>query len=54
MSTDRLIWGLLLAGGPTAIAVALSPPNVYARLVVGVGAFVAAFPAAYLVAGVRV
>jgi len=54
MSTERLIWGLLLAAGPTAIAVALSPPNVYARLVVGVGAFVAAFPAAYLLAGVRV
>ena len=54
MSTERFVWALLLALVPVAVAVALSPPNVYARLVVGLGAFVAAFPAAYLLAGVRV
>ena len=54
MSTERLTWALLLAAVPAAVAVALSPPNVYARLVVGLGAFVAAFPAAYLLAGLRV
>jgi uncharacterized membrane protein len=53
MSTERLIWALLLAGVPAVVAVVLSPPNVYARLVVGLGAFVAVFPGAYLLAGVR-
>jgi hypothetical protein len=54
MSTERFVWALLLALVPVAVAVALSPPNVYARVVVGVGALIAAFPAAYLVAGLRV
>ena len=52
MSTERLVWALLLAAVPAAVAVALSPPDVYARAVVGIGAVVAIFPAAYLVAGV--
>ncbi|MFB6255170.1 MAG: hypothetical protein ABEH58_00310 [Haloplanus sp.] len=54
MSTERAVWALLLAAVPAALALTLSPPNVYARLVVGLGAFVAAFPASYLLAGVRV
>jgi hypothetical protein len=51
VSTERTLWALLLAAVPAAVAVALSPPNVYARTVVGLGAVVAVFPAAYLVAG---
>jgi hypothetical protein len=51
VSTERLIWALLLAAVPAAVGVVLSPPNVYARVVVGIGAVVGAFPAAYLVAG---
>jgi hypothetical protein len=51
VSTDRLIWALLLAAAPAAVAVVLSPPDVYAQVVVGIGAVVAAFPAAYLAAG---
>lgn len=51
MSTERLVWSLLLAAVPAAVAVGLSPPDVYARLVVSIGAFVASFPAAYLLAG---
>ena len=51
MSTERLIWALLLAAVPAVVAVVLSPPDVYARAVVGIGSVVAAFPAAYLVAG---
>jgi len=51
VSTERLIWALLLAAVPAAVAVALSPPDVYAWVVVGIGAVVAAFPATYLVAG---
>ncbi len=51
MPTERLIRALLLAAVPAVVAVALSPPNVYAWAVVGLGAVVGAFPAAYLVAG---
>jgi hypothetical protein len=54
MSTERFLWALLLALVPVAIAVALSPPDVYARLIVGLGALVAVLPAAYLVVGLRV
>jgi hypothetical protein len=53
VSSERIVWALLIAAAPTAVAVVLSPPNVYARLVVGVGALVASFPAAYLLAGWR-
>ncbi|MEF8856647.1 MAG: hypothetical protein V5A16_04430 [Haloplanus sp.] len=53
VSSTRLFWALLAAVVPTAIAVGLSPPNVYARLVVGLGTLVASFPAAYLLAGLR-
>jgi len=53
MSSERFVWALLIAAVPAALAVALSPPNIYARLVVGLGALIATFPAAYLVAGLR-
>jgi hypothetical protein len=53
VSTERLVWALLLAAVPAVVGVALSPPNVYARAVVAIGVTVAAFPAAYLVAGLR-
>jgi len=53
VSSERAVVALLLAAVPAAVAVGLSPPNVYARLIVGLGALVAAFPAAYLVAGLR-
>jgi len=53
VSSERVVWALVIAAVPTAVAVGLSPPNVYARLVVGVGALAASFPAAYLLAGLR-
>ena len=53
VSTERFLWGVVLALVPVVVAVALSPPNVYARAVLGLGAFVTTFPAAYLVAGLR-
>jgi len=53
VSSERFLWALVIAVVPTAIAVFLAPPNVYARLVVGVGALVASFPAAYLLAGLQ-
>jgi len=53
MASERLVWALLIAAVPTALAVALSPPDVYGRLVVGLGALIATYPAAYLVAGLR-
>ncbi|MFB6101434.1 MAG: hypothetical protein ABEJ73_02600 [Haloplanus sp.] len=52
-STDRLLGAILLAGVVSAVAVGLSPPNPYARLIVGIGAFLGCLPAAYLLAGVR-
>ena len=54
MSSERLLWVLLIAAVPTALAVALAPSNLYARIIVGGGALVASFPAAYLLAGLRV
>jgi len=51
VSSERIVLALLIAVVPAAVAVGLSPPNVYARLVVGVGSLVASFPAAYLLAG---
>jgi hypothetical protein len=53
VSSGRLLWALLLAAVPATVAVLLSPPNVYARAILGLGAFVATFPATYLVAGLR-
>jgi hypothetical protein len=53
VSSERYLWALLLAAVPAVVAVLLSPPNVYARLIVGLGALIAAFPATYLLAGLR-
>jgi hypothetical protein len=53
VSSERLLFGALIAAAPTAVAVGLAPPNVYGRLVVGIGALVASFPVAYLLAGLR-
>ncbi|WP_166033682.1 hypothetical protein [Haloplanus aerogenes] len=53
MSSERILWALVIAAVPTAVAVALAPPNIYARIVVAVGALAASFPAAYLLAGLR-
>mgnify|MGYP000061890859 CR=1 FL=1 len=52
-ATERFVWAFLLAAVPTGVAVALSPAHVYARLIVGIGTLVAAFPATYLIAGLR-
>jgi phage shock protein PspC (stress-responsive transcriptional regulator) len=53
VSTERFLTALILAGVPAGVAVALSPPNVYARTIVALGAFVASLPAAYLLSGAR-
>jgi len=48
VSSDRLLLATLLAGVPSAVAVALSPPHLYARLIVGVGTLLGTLPSAYL------
>lgn len=51
VSTERFVVALVLAAVPATIALLLTPLNVYAWLVVGIATFVAAFPVAYLAAG---
>ncbi|WP_435068340.1 hypothetical protein [Haloplanus sp. C73] len=51
VSSERLVWALVLAAVPATVALLLSPPNLYAWAVVGGATFVAAFPVAYLLAG---
>jgi len=53
VSTERFTWALVLASIPVVIGVFLTPPDMYARAIVGLGILFAAFPAAYLVAGLR-
>ncbi|GAB6862958.1 hypothetical protein ACFR97_17485 [Haloplanus litoreus] len=48
VSSDRLLWATLLAGVPSAVAVVLSPPDLYARVIVGVGTLLGTLPSAYL------
>jgi ABC-type proline/glycine betaine transport system permease subunit len=49
VSSERLLRAAVLAGVPMAVAVAFSPPDFYARLIVGLGTFLGTLPSAYLV-----
>jgi hypothetical protein len=51
VSAERLALALPVVAAPTAVALVLTPPNRYARLVVGVGTVLCCLPAAYLAAG---
>jgi len=50
-SAERLSWALLAAAVPTGVALALTPANRYAWLVVGAGTLLGCLPAAYLLVG---
>ena len=49
VSSERLLRAAVLAGVPMVVAVAFSPPDLYARLIVGLGTFLGTLPSAYLV-----
>jgi hypothetical protein len=51
MTGERFLRAVALAALPAAVAALASPPHVYARAILGAGAFLGSLPAAYLVAG---
>ncbi|SEA11747.1 hypothetical protein SAMN04488065_1928 [Haloplanus vescus] len=53
VSTERFVVASALAAVPTAIAILLSPADVYAWFIVGLAVFLATFPAGYLLAGIQ-
>jgi hypothetical protein len=53
MSSERFAWAVLLAAVPSAVALVASPPDPYARAILGGGTLVGCLPLAYLVAGMR-